>query len=210
MLYCSEPIGAIVGGAIGGLVVFMALILLLLYFRGRRPTSNDRPIRHGMEIDPRHDVVQRYAPAGGPQLFQSTMPFMPPAVYTPDNPRDPTSAWLAAQYDHTQLAPSSHNTPISSPSIPSIIALDPPGRISAFSAGEPSEARYLSPASTRLTGDQLEFVHNLHSLNVPAAEIASIVERMTAEREVAGFDETINLGQNNVIASGVLPRYDPM
>ena len=197
-------------------MVLMALILLLLYFRGRRPKSNDRPIHRGTEIEPRRDsgqvspFVQRngYAPAGGPQLFQSTMPFIPPAVYTPGDHRDPTRAWLTAQYAHPQPVPSSHNAPISFPSIPSINALDPSDRISAsYSAGRPLEARSLSPVSTRLTGDQLESAHNLHNLNAPAAEISSAVERMRAEREV-GLDETMNLGQNNVMASGVLPRYD--
>jgi hypothetical protein len=196
-------------------VVLMALILLLLYFRGRRPKSNDRLILRGTEIEPRRDsgqvspFVQRngYAPAGGPQLFQSTMPFIPPAVYTPGDHRDPTRAWLAAQYAHPQPVPSSHNAPISFPSIPSITALDPSDRISAFSVGEPPEARSLSPVSTRLTSDQLESAHNLHNLNAPAAEISSAVE-MRAEREVVGLDETMNLGQNNVMASGVLPRYD--
>ena len=220
MPYCSEPIGAIVGGAIGGLVVIMAIILLLLYFRGRRPMSIDRVVPRGMEIDPdpRHDVkpvsprVQRngHAPAGGSQLFQSTTPPNLSAIHTPENPYEPTSAWLAAQYAYTQSALYSHNSPISSPSVPSITALDPSDRISVLSsAAEPSEARFLSPASTRPTGDQLEFVRNPHSPDVPVVEISSILERMRAERAAVGFDETTNLGQNNVMASGVtIPRYD--
>ena len=179
----------------------MTIALLLLYFRRRGPIQNDSLIRRRTAIGPRHNVgkvtpfVQPtgYAPAGGSPSSQGTMPFVPSTAFNPENIYGPSST-LLAQFAHTQSGPSNHNVPVSYPSTPSITAPDPSDRISAFSSAEDApEARPLSPTTThQLTRDQLEYLHNLHSLNVPAAEIAVIMWRMRSEREVAASGGRMN------------------
>ena len=73
----------------------------------------------------------------------------------------------------------------------------------------------LPPSATKqLTPEQLDFVHNLYSLNVPAAEIAGVMERMRVEREAATAGTTIDAGVvgsplSDSKMSEAPPRYEP-
>jgi hypothetical protein len=61
------------------------------------------------------------------------------------------------------------------------------------------------PGSTELTDEQVVFVNNLRGLNVPAAEIARLMEVMRRERE-AGAGAGAGAGGLN--AGDAPPRYD--
>lgn len=81
----------------------------------------------------------------------------------------------------------------------------------ARSSTTPSSTRALSdiPAlnaarASQLTPDQLDFVHNLISLNVPAADIAGVMERMRVEGEEGEANRRMGLG----VERGVLGRGD--
>jgi hypothetical protein len=66
----------------------------------------------------------------------------------------------------------------------------------------------LPAAASRLTGEQLDLIHNLYSLNVPAVDIAGVMERMRVEREVAADDAGMSLVRRDSQISEVLPSYD--
>ncbi|KZP20677.1 hypothetical protein FIBSPDRAFT_1044709 [Athelia psychrophila] len=73
--------------------------------------------------------------------------------------------------------------------------------------------------ASQLTPEQLDFVHNLISLNVPAADIAGVMERMREEGEDGEANQRMGLGmERGVLGRGdvksapeheALPDYEP-
>jgi hypothetical protein len=62
------------------------------------------------------------------------------------------------------------------------------------------------PGSSELTEEQVVFVNNLHGLNVPAPEIARLMEVMRRERE---GDPNARISPSNTAFDGdAPPRYD--
>lgn len=198
-------------------MVLATIVLLLLYLRRHKPTRNsDLQIRHRTGIDPYINFAQApplaqspvYAPANDRRPSRTTLPYVHSTAFNPDNLYGPASTSSAAQFTYDST---NHAVPISTPLMPSITAPDPPDHISAFSSiADPSEGRSLSPTSTsQLTGAQVDFVHNLYRLNVPAADVAAIMERMRVEREAFGSAAGVGLGRHDTMASEALPSYDP-
>jgi hypothetical protein len=194
-------------------VVLATIVLLLLYFRRHKNSRNRDLVHHRTAIEPYMGFAQVpaleqstiYAPANDQRPSRSTLPHVHPTAFNADNLYGPASTSSAAHfaYDSTN-----HGVPISSTLVPT--APDPSDHISAFSSiADPSEGRPSSPTSTsQLTGAQIDFVHNLYRLNVPAAEVAAVMERMRVEREPSGAIARMGLGRRDTMASEPLPSYD--
>jgi hypothetical protein len=63
------------------------------------------------------------------------------------------------------------------------------------------------PGGGELTEEQILFVNNLRNHNVPAAEVARLMEVMRRERE-SGLSADVRQGDPTVGADAPPPRYD--
>jgi hypothetical protein len=79
----------------------------------------------------------------------------------------------------------------------------PTGSSSALNSNSPPPTL---PASGELTAEEASFVNNLRSLNVPAAEIASLMDVMRREREEGSGGGSSRA--NPTLDLGAPPRYD--
>lgn len=161
--------------------------------------------------------------------------FAPDSLYHPVNSTSPPPS----QYGRGYSMASSDSAPTQPASIPDMRQNVISSSISSAPSGVTSTSPYAvingestsplptkqqfapSPSKTQtsnqLTPEQLDFVHGLYSMNVPAAEIAGIMERMRLEGSGAGSS-----AGTGVIASGGpalgdikaaqlegLPKYEP-
>ncbi|KIM76050.1 hypothetical protein PILCRDRAFT_657189 [Piloderma croceum F 1598] len=222
MPYCSIPTGAIVGGVVVGLVAVAAFILLLLYSRSRPTQRNGNLVRRKTEIDPEPTVAPLqslpYPTAEVRPPSRATLPFTSSTAFNPEALYGYSSTPSAVQSGHMQSIATSHDI-----TTPSVTALDPSERFSANSSSfitrsvtrspSPSHGAETQPllpaAASRLTGEQLDLIHDMYSLNVPVADIASVMERMRVEREVAAgeSDARVSLVRRDSHISEVLPSY---
>ena len=229
----SVPIGAIAGGAAGGLAVIVAFVICLVLLC-RRSGRQDL-LRRKSEIDPEPKVrpvapfarSTVYTPVHSPS--RTTPSSAPPSASSTQNLYASPSPPPSDRYAYTALAPTTHNVPAAVPSMviqnPSDRRPDVASTAAADSSTSSSSSRPLSkkaqvvpslpPSATKqLTPEQLDFVHNLYSLNVPAAEIAGVMERMRVEREAATAGTTIDAGVvgsplRDSKISEAPPRYEP-
>jgi len=224
------PIGAIVGGAAGGLAAVAAIVIYLLCFRRRE--SSARPlslIRRKTEIDPEPKVLPvapfarstTYTPVNGPSRTT-----LPPSAFTAENLYGSSSPPSTERGAYTALAPTNDDGPTSHRPGPPMVVQNPSvqsGSVSTSVAGRSSlaspplskkaKAPSLPPGvANQLTPEQLDFVHNLYSLNIPAADIAGVMERMRVEREVPAVNVTVDASmslQSDDAKSEAPPRYEP-
>lgn len=191
-------------------MVVAAAALLALFLIRRRRGGGPREIgRH--EIDPEYrpehafdnrQMVSLPHPADDVQSL-ATLPwasstFAPNRGYEAVNQSSPPPEAYDRSFESRQ---SSHMVP----SAPNEVAYIPrdsqfssgsstaapwathsnPERYSKASEAGESQGRSVSPTNSalqaQLNANQLDFVHNLYRLNVPAPEIAAVMERMRAE-----------------------------
>jgi hypothetical protein len=180
-------------------------------------------VRRKTEIDPEPKLatLQRipYPSAEVRPPPRATVPITSSTTFNPETLYGYANTPLAVQSGHTQSIATSRDISIITPSV---TALDPSERFSANSSsfmtrsvtGSPSpshgaDTQPLLPAATsRLTGEQVDLIHNLYSLNVPVADIAGVMERMRVEREAAAGDAGVSLVRRDSHISEVLPSYE--
>ena len=181
----SVNLGAIVGGAVGGFVVLTMITTILLCVRRRK--HKQQTTERGLEPKP---LVFDSTSLGGesPILHPITMTSTP-YILTPTMTPSPN---IATSHD---LTGSTIDMPINthySRSGAEVKQLPPvirsplqPGAAITTHQPTTSLAAHDAPAA-RLTSEQADFVNDLRRANVPAADIAVVMERMRAEAEGHG------------------------
>lgn len=185
--------GAPVGGALGGTALVAILLLALCYHRRnrRRKTTQVAPILEGpndAEGPGSSQPVPGSPPANGsarPASLVSTLPRSPPEV-----------AELHQRHVIT--------TPLSSD-------------VQSLGGGSQLISPYtVDPVVTerRLSTGQVEFVHDLYRMNVPAPAIADVMDRMLREGEgsvagsIASGDSIARRNYAQVTPEVSPPSYD--
>jgi hypothetical protein len=193
------PVGAVVGGIVGGLFAVAAIIGALLYFCRKRPTSAEfstQPNQSSPDSQPPpSDMV--HVPVT-PSLY-STTPLYPNHV------------------PHNNAQPRNSNPSPSSDFLTPTTATDfDNGRDSAISshgedpnAGGTLSSKQDSPndrnSPNQLTDEEATYVQNMYSLNVPAPAIALVVERMLQEGGRTGESSTGSVGFRRGNTTATMP-----
>ncbi|KZP20656.1 hypothetical protein FIBSPDRAFT_932122 [Athelia psychrophila] len=269
----KAPIGAIVGGVVGGIALIMGAILLYLCrhriaaspaLRRRRTEIDPEPKRHTLEDPP---SAGPYNASFNPQnLYSNNQAPYPQSVNPGPYPQSINPGGADMSEIGYQQSPSNRGKYTSGTSASGLTAAtelayarfrSDAGRSEGASVSEgsgvrgqapsvaplglrsggfpsPSRTSYAQSAVSRamseipslnearasqLTPEQLDFVHNLISLNVPAADIAGVMERMREEGEDGEANQRMGLGlEKGVLGRGdvksppeheALPEYEP-
>jgi len=198
----SPPIGAIVGGAVGGVVVLAAMaIALFIYIRKTRNTVQVNPEPEVKPFDPNRGLG-----AQSEMQSQSTLPYTSSAFNTAD-PTPYDSFIQPSSSSRYLVAPSSSDRTSTTTSgtiagtrqlvsdIPTIhtiasrVSYGPSTETGTIAQSPHAVSRTSSPSATLSNGplavEQLVTLRTLYNLNMPAAEIAGVMDRMRNEQQVS-------------------------
>lgn len=204
--YYSFPVGAVVGGSVGGLAL-VAIILALLYLWRKRHA----PIL--AEIDPEPNCDAEYQSSYAPSQNMSYTPFPSPSNAT--NPlypkRSPTFISESHNADARATSPSIADS-LASPVHPTstadsaelcqgILSIEKnPGDDATFTQSPVSLSS--SSGGNQLTDAQADFVNGLYTHNVPAPAIAHIVQRMMSGLDIGDIDKVSAAADDHDVAHG--------
>lgn len=182
---------AAIGGSVGGVTLIAAVVLTVLYNR-RRISGQSQP-----EIEP--------DPALAAGVFQPSSPWSPDLPHT----KIDANRQLMSEPLVQRALPTSVNTlpvltaraaPFENPttpetSVPSALpeALHPPRS---------------STANVQLTDEEVDFIRDLRSADVPATDIARIIQRMKTEPEAAVGEGSSSGVLSSVVLDPSPPGYD--
>ncbi|KAF7968829.1 hypothetical protein HWV62_29234 [Athelia sp. TMB] len=266
----SSPLDAIIGGAVGGVVLIIAAIVIYLC-RHRIAASYPRRRRTEIDPEPSHvtdallqdygpspltspgyvvtgfDAATAYQPISHPSLNSSQRPNPHPGPpragdmlevgYASSSSGARSSGNSRGLGSESGLTPATEmayarfsggsGVPGQAPSM-GPLGLHSAGTSSLphSSASQSAVSRALSDIpsldathASHLTPEQLDFVSNLISLNVPAADIAGVMQRMREEGAGGEANRRMGLGaERGVLGSGdmkkpptdeELPQYEP-
>jgi len=206
----SFPVGAVVGGVVGGLAVIAAIIVALVCFRrrrrapivletGRNFTSFD-PYEGGPQPQPTPQPVMTYGRASS--LHGSTTLLHPPSPwsnisaqqsYNLQSESPSTCVSVVGSMPQTNVADCDdvRSNATSSPTKDLRLSLQP-----QVTNGSPSN---------QLTNEQVNFVHDLYSHNIPGPAIARVMERIMGGQEAGGPGGGLTRG--NTTATMEPPSY---
>ena len=187
-------VGAAVGGAIAGVAVIAAIVFAVL--RARRRANQRARIRD-------LDMAANIAPFGlnGAQRAEesSTLPFThSSAVLT----EPPTQSSISVPNSTQASLP----FPPSSRSVSSAISVEQPSSKLREATLAIPLPRGADATGSRLTDEQVDFVHGLYSHNVPVPAIARVLERFT--RSEGGDRVSVNDPGSVSPDSMAPPSYD--
>ena len=195
----SSIIGPAVGGAIGGVAAISAIILVLFCVR-RRTRSGDRV---AIIPDPPTSISQAHS------IGASQLPSYHGAL-----------AALALSTPATDQRPQSHPTPTVSPdphvldptpTIPVTSSL-PAQRISTVPS--PILDAIASPqdstiaADSALAAEEVRYLRDLYSRNLPPDEITGLIQAMRQRRQVASSGPSAGSEVGNDALGSAPPAYD--
>jgi len=183
------PIGAIVGGAVGGAVVLAAMAIgLFIYIRktrhkvGPQPEVQQFDTSHGPDPQPQmQSHWQPYTPSTFNAVHTQPSNFSVPSSTPSDYPPDPSDQVS----DTTQLV---HDMPAFNSMGPPD-SHHPPARTAITVESLLLEARSYLPSATIPSGqhatEQLGTPHTLHNHNMPTTQISGLIERRRPEHQVS-------------------------
>ncbi|KAG6331978.1 hypothetical protein ID866_7111 [Astraeus odoratus] len=218
-----SSLGAIVGGAVGGLALVVIGIIAALCLRRRRSRSfapvdvtageSPRPFNPSTLYDP--EVSQVVQPAHTADTNASTITSnstSPSAMLLTPNRRPPSDHGARMSTVTPFTSSASNPSERSSSKTPLVVSnISSPPSLGQLS---PNDARP-SQASSRvipqsLTDEQADFITALYNNNVPAAAVARVVERMLADRHagVQEWETELSLSRTHSMALTAPPSYD--
>jgi hypothetical protein len=232
----SRNLGVIIGGTIGALIVLAAMVILLLYARGRK--HKGELTEHNLEPKPvilgsvstREDSLHPHPPLPDPHTTQSTTtnsnrPDLRSTSTSTSNIASSPDLTFTSVEIPTALAvtPPSLNPPYSqtegvkeqlvvlAPSQPSSSDTPSSGTTPSQPLRESLESTSNAPANifnARLTDEQADLVSGLWRANVSAADIARVIERMRAGTELSGLRSGSTEMDGDINPGIAPPSYD--
>ena len=168
---------------------------------------NRKHARRVVELDPEPKPVlpdlnsESSAVNPQPAIPYATEPFQP--VPNIDDPSSPFPSVTSASY----TAPSQHLSfkELNPPLIPTSIETET--CLSSAVLTQVSKPSDNTVSENQLTDEQIDFVRDLWSANVPAADIARMIERMKASQAGQGSRSTV-VGVTSSVPSQEPPGYD--